>query len=186
MKKEKLDKEQLKKNIEEEKAKIKELNKKSLKKAGGFFHDFKQFATKGNVIDMAVGVVIATAFTAIVNSLVNDIITPAISIFTGKVDFSNLFVALDGNTYQTLAEAKEKGVSVINYGTFITNIIDFLLVAFCLFIVLKLIFRLKNVKKKTEEAPTTKKCPYCLSDIPIEATRCAHCTSMLEEPTVKE
>ena len=156
---------------------------KGLKTAKGFIADFKQFATKGNVIDMAVGVIIANAFTKIVNSLVNDIITPAITIFTGKIDYTNLFVALDGNKYATLADAQATGVSVISYGTFLTNVINFLMVAFWLFIFLKVIFKITNLKKKeqvVEKVATTKKCPFCLNEIPLAATRCGHCTSVLE------
>ncbi len=175
-----------KKDLKEEKKieRLKKLEKKGIKKAKGFINDFKQFATKGNVLDMAVGVIIANAFTKIVNSLVNDIITPAISLITGKMDFSNLFVALDGNTYLTLEDAKAAGVSVISYGTFVTNIVDFLMIAFWLFIFLKIVFRIKEGKKKQEvkeQVATTKKCPYCLNEIPLEATRCGHCTSILDE-----
>ena len=128
------------KRLEKEKLKLKRLEEKGLKKAKGFIADFKQFATKGNVIDMAIGVIIASAFTKIVNSLVNDVITPAISMLTGKIDYSNLFIALDGNTYATLDEAKTAGVSVISYGTFITNVVDFLMIALCLFIFFKVLF----------------------------------------------
>lgn len=172
------------KNFKKENLRLKKLEEKSLKKAKGFINDFKQFATKGNVVDMAVGVIIANAFTKIVNSLVNDIITPAISVFTGKIDYTNLFIALDGKTYQTLEEATTAGVSVISYGTFITNVINFLMIALWLFIFLKVIFKAKNVKKKeevVEKVVTTKKCKYCLNEIPLEATRCGHCTSVLEE-----
>lgn len=170
------------KKLQKQAEKIKKLEEKSLGKAKGFITEFKQFATKGNVIDMAVGVVIANAFTKIVNSVVNDIITPLISLLTGKVDFTNEFFALDGNVYLTLADAQAAGVSVIHYGNLITNIINFLMIALSLFIFLKVLFRVKNGKKKEEaKAPTTKKCPYCLSEIAIEATRCAHCTSVLEE-----
>lgn len=165
-------------------AKLKKLEEKGLKKAKGFITDFKQFATKGNVIDMAIGVIIANAFTKIVNSLVNDVITPAISMFTGKIDYSNLFIALDGNTYSTLEEAKTAGVSTISYGAFITNVVDFLMVALCLFIFFKVLFKARNKKadeEVKEQVATTKKCPYCLNDIPLEATRCGHCTSLLEQ-----
>ena len=170
--------------LEKEKARLKKLEEKGMKKAKGFIADFKQFATKGNVIDMAVGVIIANSFTKIVNSLVNDVITPAITIFTGKIDYTNLFIALDGKKYATLADAQAAGISVISYGTFLTNVVNFLMVAFWLFVFLKIIFRIKEGKKKEEikkEIATTKKCPYCLNDIAIEATRCGHCTSILEE-----
>ena len=172
------------KRLEKEKLKLKRLEEKGLKKAKSFLTDFKQFATKGNVIDMAVGVIIASSFTKIVNSLVNDIITPAITIFTGKIDYTNLFIALDGKEYATLADAQAAGISVISYGTFLTNVVNFLMVAFWLFVFLKIIFRIKNGKKKEEvkeQVATTKKCPYCLNDINIEATRCGHCTSILDQ-----
>ena len=184
---EKLEKKKKTSDITKEREKLKKLEEKSLKKAKGFLQDFKQFATKGNVVDMAVGVMIATSFTKIVNSLVNDVITPALSILTGRIDFSNLFFALDGNTYATVEEAKAAGVSVINYGAFVTNVVDFLMIALCLYIFLKVIFKLKDKNKKKEEPakPTTKKCPYCLSEISLEATRCAHCTSILEESNNK-
>lgn len=169
------------KKFEEEQKKIKELEEKTRKKAKGFMKEFKEFATKGNVVDMAVGVMVGTAFTKIVNSLVNDVITPALSIIIGQVDFSSLFVALDGNTYLTIEEAKEAGATVINYGAFITNIVDFLMIALCLFIILKVAFKFKRKKEEVVKPVTTKKCPYCLNEIPLEATRCGHCTSILDE-----
>ena len=174
----------MEKKLQKERERLKKIEEKGVKKAKGFINDFKQFATKGNVIDMAVGVIIANAFTKIVNSLVNDVITPAITIFTGKIDYTNLFIPLDGNTYATLEDAKAAGVSVISYGTFLTNVVNFFMIAFWLFIFLKIVFRIKNGKKKEEvkeQIASTKKCPYCLNDIPLEATRCGHCTSILEE-----
>ncbi|NLK94883.1 MAG: large conductance mechanosensitive channel protein MscL [Clostridiales bacterium] len=141
--------------------------------------EFKEFALKGNMIDLAVGVIIGGAFNKIVTSLVNDIIMPALSFFTGKLDFSNLFIALDGNSYSTIAAAKDAGVATINYGTFISGIIDFLIMAFVIFIIVKQLNKLH--KKPVEEAVTTKSCPYCKTEIAIEATRCPHCTSQLEE-----
>ncbi len=168
-------------NLEKEQARLKELEEKAEKKAKGFLTEFKQFATKGNVIDMAIGVIIGSAFTKIVNSLVNDVITPSLSILTGKIDFSNLFVALDGVKYETIEAAKEAGATVINYGQFLTNIVDFLMVALCLFIFFKVFFKARRKKEEESKPATTKKCPYCLSEIPIEATRCAHCTSELKK-----
>ena len=168
------------KKLEKQAARLKKSEPKGWTKAKGFIADFKQFATKGNVIDMAIGVIIANAFTKIVNSLVNDVITPAISMLTGKIDYSNLFIALDGNTYATLDDAKAAGVSIISYGAFITNIVDFLMVALCLFIFFKVLFKSRD-KKVAKQVATTKKCPYCLNDIPLQATRCGHCTSILEE-----
>lgn len=173
-----------KERFEKEKERLKKLEKKSKKKAKGFIADFKEFATKGNVIDMAVGVTVATAFTKIVNSLVSDIITPLLAIFTSKLDFSNLFVALDGIKYESVEAATKAGATVVNYGAFITNVVDFLIIALSLYIFLK-IFLKRILSRKNKEVdvpkPTTKKCPYCLNDIPLEATRCGHCTSILEE-----
>lgn len=151
---------------------------KAKEKSKGFLTDFKDFAVKGNVMDMAIGVIIGGAFGKIVTSFVNDIIMPAISLLTGKMDFNNLFVALDGNTYATLEAAQEAGVATLNYGTFLTTIIDFLIIALSVFIVMKKLF----VAKKKEETPapvTTKECPYCKSTIALAATRCPHCTSEL-------
>lgn len=148
------------------------------KKSEGFLKEFKEFATKGNLVDMAVGVVIGGAFSKIVTSLVNDIIMPAVSILTGDVDFSNLFWVLDGGEYETLAAAQEAGAITLNYGNFITVIIDFLIIAMSMFIVIKKILVVR--KKAVEEpapAPTTKICPFCKSEIHIDATRCPHCTS---------
>ncbi len=168
-------------NLEKEQERLKLLEEKAEKKAKSFLTEFKQFATKGNVIDMAIGVIIGTAFTKIVNSLVNDVITPSLSILTGKIDFSSLFVALDGVKYETVEAAKEAGATVINYGQFITNIVDFLMVALCLFIFFKVFFKARRKKEEAPKPVTTKKCPYCLSEIPLEASRCAHCTSELKE-----
>jgi large conductance mechanosensitive channel len=139
--------------------------------------EFKEFALKGNMIELAIGVIIGGAFNKIVTSLVNDIIMPFLSIFTGSLDFTNLFVALDGNSYDTLAAAKEAGAATINYGTFISGIIDFLIMAFVIFIMVK---QLNKLHKKPEEAPKEKTCPFCKTKINIEATRCPHCTSEQE------
>ena len=148
-------------------------------KSKGTLTEFKEFAVKGNVMDMAIGVIIGGAFGKIVTSFVNDIVMPAISLLTGKIDFNNLFIALDGNTYATLEAAQEAGVATLNYGTFLTTIIDFLIIAISMFIVMKKIFK----AKKKDEAPapvTTKECPYCKSTIALAATRCPHCTSEVE------
>lgn len=147
-------------------------------KSKGTLTEFKEFAIKGNIMDMAIGVIIGGAFGKIVTSFVNDIVMPGISVLTGKIDFNNLFIALDGNTYATLEAAQEAGVATLNYGTFLTTIIDFLIIAISMFIVMKKLFK----AKKKEEAPaavTTKECPYCKSTIALEATRCPHCTSEL-------
>jgi len=144
-----------------------------------FFKEFKEFAVKGNMMDLAVGMIIGSAFTSIVSSLVNDIFMPVISIFTGKLDFSNLFIALDGNQYPTLAAAQEAGAATLSYGSFISGLINFLIMAFVVFLIVKALNKLK--KEEPKAAPTTKKCPFCRSEIALEATRCPHCTSQLEQ-----
>lgn len=163
------------------KQKMKELSKKNAKKAKKVMSEFKTFALKGNILDLAIGMIIGTAFTKIVNSLVNEVIMPALSLITGRIDFTNLFISLDGKTYETLDAAKAAGVATVNYGTFISSVIDFLLVAIVIFIFMRYIFKKRKEEPAPEAAPTTKKCPYCISEIPVEATRCAHCTSILEE-----
>jgi large conductance mechanosensitive channel len=143
--------------------------------------EFKEFAMKGNMIDLAVGIIIGGAFGKIVTSLVNDIIMPLLGLILGNIDFSNLFIPLGKGTFKTIEAAKAAGVGTLNYGIFINNIIDFLIVALSIFIVIK---QLNRLKKKEEAAPapvTTKKCKYCLSEIPLEATRCPNCTSELED-----
>ncbi|WP_409177825.1 large conductance mechanosensitive channel protein MscL [Brevibacillus fortis] len=142
--------------------------------------EFKEFALKGNVMDLAVGVVIGGAFGKIVTSLVNDIITPMIGLLLGKVDFSGLFINLSGVPYTTIAEAKKANAATLNYGLFLNSVIDFVIIAFSIFIVIKQLNRFKR-KQEMEKAPeTTKECPHCISAIPIKATRCPNCTSMLE------
>ena len=146
--------------------------------------EFKEFAVKGNVVDMAVGVIIGAAFKGIIDSLVNDIIMPVISLVTGGVDFTNWFIALDGNTYETLALAQEAGAATLNYGTFLTVVLNFLLMAFVVFLFVKALNSIKNKMHKPEEPvkeePKTKVCPYCKTEIAIDAVRCPHCTSELE------
>lgn len=148
-----------------------------------FFGEFKEFISKGNVIDLAVGVIIGGAFSGIVTKLVENIITPLISLLTGAVAFSDLFIALDGNEYATLAQAQEAGVATVNYGIFIQAVIDFIIVAFVIFLLVKGINKIRNSNKKEEAPaePTTKKCPFCKTEIDIEATRCPNCTSVIEE-----
>ena len=146
-----------------------------------FMAEFKKFALKGNMIDLAVGVIIGGAFNSLVSSLVNDIIMPALSIFTGKMDFANWFFALDGNTYETIEAAKEAGVATINYGNFISGIINFVIMAFVVFMMVRAINKLKKDEPAAPAAPTTKKCPFCKSEIHLEATRCPHCTSVIED-----
>jgi len=141
--------------------------------------EFKEFALKGNMLDLAIGVIIGGAFGKIISSLVSDIIMPLIGMLLGNVDFSNLFITLGDGTFKTIEEAKAAGIATLNYGIFINNIIDFLIIAFSIFIVVKQISRFK--KKAEPAAVTTKKCKYCLSEIPLAATRCPNCTSNLEE-----
>jgi len=140
--------------------------------------EFREFALKGNVIDLAVGIIIGAAFNKVVQSLVNDIIMPPVGLLVGKMDFSSLFVNLSGKSYETLAEAKKASAATINYGLFINNLVDFTIMAFVVFLMVKQINRLRR-----EEAPapsTTRDCPFCLSAIPLAATRCSHCTSTVE------
>ncbi|HVN76783.1 MAG TPA: large conductance mechanosensitive channel protein MscL [Thermoanaerobaculaceae bacterium] len=141
------------------------------------FKEFKEFAMRGNVLDMAVGIIIGAAFGRIITSLVNDVLMPPIGLLLGKVDFSSLFINLSGTAYPTLADARKAGASVIAYGTFLNTILDFIIVAFVIFLLIRQVNRLK--KPAPAAAPTTKDCPYCLSAIPVKATRCAHCTSQL-------
>jgi large conductance mechanosensitive channel len=145
--------------------------------------EFKEFAFRGNVIDMAVGVMIGAAFGKIVSSLVNDLFMPIISLLTGNIEFNNLFIAMDGNSYATLEAAQEAGVATFNYGTFIMTIIDFILIALCIFMFVKLINKLKRKKEEPEPETPKRLCPYCCTEIPEEATRCPHCTSVLVEET---
>ena len=153
-------------------------------KGVSFLKEFKDFISKGNVIDLAVGVIIGGAFSGIVTSLVTNIITPIISLVTGKVSFTDLFIALDGKEYATLAAATEAGASTINYGLFIQGVIDFIITAFVIFLLVKVINKIRSLGKKEEDAPapapTTKICPFCKSEINIEATRCPNCTSEVE------
>ncbi len=150
-------------------------------KSKGFATEFREFIMRGNVMDMAVGVIIGGAFQKIISSLVDDIIMPLISILTGGIDFNNMFVCLDGNSYATLEVAKEAGAVTLNYGTFITVVINFLLMALVIFCLVKSMNKVADKFSKEEaEAPaTTKICPRCKSEINIEATRCPHCTSEL-------
>lgn len=141
--------------------------------------EFKEFAMKGNIIDLAVGVVIGGAFGKIVTSLVSDIIMPLIGLILGKIDFSNLFLTLGNGKYKTIEAAKAAGVGTLNYGLFINNVIDFLIIAFSIFIVIRQLNKISK-KKEVKTEVTTKKCKYCYSDIDIHATRCPNCTSVIE------
>lgn len=158
------------------------------KKDTGFVAEFKKFILRGNVMDLAVGVIIGGAFQAIVNSLVNDIIMPVISLATKGVDFANWFIALDGNKYATLEEATKAGAATVNFGTFIGAVLNFLIMAIIIFLIVrginKVSDKIAEAKKEEEEAPaapTTKVCPFCKSEISIDAVKCPHCTSDIPE-----
>ncbi len=140
--------------------------------------EFKEFIMRSNVLDLAVAVIIGAAFGKIVTSFVNDIIMPPIGLLLGKVDFSNLFINLSGTPYKSLAEAQSAGAPTLNYGLFLNTVIDFLIVSFIIFLVIRMANRLPKPKEAVAE-PTTKECPYCFTSIPIKATRCPHCTSQL-------
>jgi large conductance mechanosensitive channel len=143
----------------------------------GMLKEFREFAIKGNAVDMAVGIIIGAAFGTIVKSLVDDIIMPPIGMLLGQVPFSDLFITLHGGPYQTLELAKKAGAPTINYGLFLNNVLSFLIVAFCVFVVVR---QMNRLMPKPPAEPTTKSCPQCLSTIPIKATRCAFCTSPVE------
>ena len=140
--------------------------------------EFREFAMRGNVLDMTVGIIIGTAFGKIITSLVNDILMPPIGVLLGKVDFTNLFVNISSQRYQRLADAKAAGAATINYGLFLNTIIDFIIVAFVIFLLIRQVNRFK--KKEEPTVPATKDCPYCLSAVPVKAVRCPHCTSGLK------
>ena len=144
------------------------------------FKEFKEFAMKGNMVDMAVGIVVGAAFGTIISSLVADMIMPPIGLLLGNVDFANLFILLkEGKVpgpYGSLAIAKAVGAVTLNYGVFINTIISFLIIAFSVFLIVRNINKLRRQEETPDAVPTTKECPYCLSVIPIKATRCAHCT----------
>ena len=155
-----------------------------MSKKSGFISEFKTFIMRGNVIDLAVGVIIGAAFQAIIKSLVDDLVMPIISLFTKGVDFANKFIVLGEGEFETLAAAQEAGVAVFAYGNFINAVINFIIMAFVVFCLVKGINTLRaKSENKAEEAPaapTTKKCPYCKSEIDIEATKCPNCTSDVE------
>ncbi len=145
--------------------------------------EFKDFIQRGNVMDMAVGVIIGIAFGAIVTSLVNDIIMPPVGLLLGNADFSDLYINLSGTDYASLSDAKAAGAAVIAYGSFINTIINFLIIALAVFFMIRFVNNLGKLTKKEEETaaePTTKECPFCLSSIAIKATRCPNCTSQLD------
>lgn len=151
----------------------------------GIANEFKQFVMRGNVIDMAVGIIIGGAFTKIVNSMVADVLMPPLGLLLGKVDFSNWFIVIkkgaDGaSNFATMAEAQAAGATTLNLGLFLNAIISFIIVAFCIFILIKAINKLNKPAPAPAAAPTTKKCPFCCSEIALEATRCPHCTSEIK------
>ena len=139
------------------------------------FKEFKEFIMRGNVLDLAIAVIIGAAFGKIVTSLVDDIIMPPVGLLLGKVDFSNLFLNLGDAPYATLAEARTAGAPTLNYGIFINQVISFLIVAFVVFLIVRTANRLKSKQDAATGEPTTKDCPFCLSTIPLKATRCAEC-----------
>lgn len=141
--------------------------------------EFKEFAMRGNVVDMAVGIIIGAAFGKIIASFVKDIIMPPIGMLMGNVDFSSLFINLSDKTFATLAEAQKAGAATINYGVFINTVVDFVIIAFAIFMVIRAMNNMKRKEEPAAAAPTTKECPHCLSTVPIAATRCGHCTSDL-------
>ena len=143
--------------------------------------EFKEFAMKGNVMDLAVGVIIGAAFGKIVTSLINDIIMPVIGLLLGKVDFSNLFINLSAGSYATLAEAKKAGAAALRYGLFVNALIDFLIIALVIFMMVKWVNKLRRpAPAAMPAAPTTKECPFCFTAIPVKAVRCPACTSELK------
>ena len=142
--------------------------------------EFRDFAIKGNVIDLAIGIIIGTAFGRIVTSLVTDIIMPPLGVLLGKVDFSNMYINLSGKAYASLADAKTAGAATINYGMFINTIIDFVIVAFVIFLMVRAINHMKKAPVPAPVALNTKECPFCYTQIPLKATRCPNCTSELK------
>lgn len=142
--------------------------------------EFKEFAMRGNVLDMAVGIIIGAAFGKIISSAVSDILMPPIGLLLGKLDFSSLFINLSGKPYASLAEAKAAGAATVNYGVFINTVVDFVIVAFAIFLLIRQVNRMKRQQAPPAPAPATKECPLCLSTIPLKATRCAHCTADLK------
>lgn len=180
----------MKEKLQKNKELIKQTSAKAEKKAKKAIDDYKKFAIKGNVVDLAIGVVIGSAFTNIVNTLVANFVTPLLSLVTNKVDIGSLFIDLSGGNYKTLADAKAANAIVINYGALFNAILNFFIISVVLFIVFKWISKLRETSEKgTEEAvkQTTKACPYCKSTIDINAVKCAFCTSDLDvQPNIEE
>jgi len=144
------------------------------------FDDFKAFIMRGNVLDLAVAVIIGGAFGKIVTSLVNDLVMPPVGLLLGNVDFSNLFVSLSGVEYVSLAEAQKAGAATLNYGLFINAVVNFVIIAFAIFLVVRAANRVQALNAKPAADATTRECPQCLSTVPLKAARCAHCTSALQ------
>jgi large conductance mechanosensitive channel len=142
--------------------------------------EFKEFAMRGNVVDMAVGIVLGAAFGAIVTSFVNDMLMPPIGLLLGKVDFSNLFITLTGRHFDSVAQAKAAGAATLNYGMFMNTVINFLIVAFAIFLLVRQVNRLRPKPAPAPAGPALKECKFCFSSIPQQATRCPHCTSDLK------
>jgi len=151
------------------------------------FKEFREFAFKGNMIDLAVGVIIGGAFGKVITSIVNDLIMPLIGLLLGKMDFSSLYIPLDGKSYESFKDAVAAEAPMFKYGVFISNMLDFLIVAFTIFFVLKQLNRFKKKQAPAEEPKpvTTKECPKCLSEVPLKATRCKYCTSELVAVSTK-
>ena len=141
--------------------------------------DFQKFVVRGNVVDLAVGFIMGAAFSRLVSSLVNDIIMPPVGLLIGRVDFGSLFINLSGENYASLAEAQAAGAATINYGVFLNTVIEFVIVAFALFVLIKQVNRLQRQPEEAQTAPASKVCPYCYTEIPMAATRCPNCTSQL-------
>jgi large conductance mechanosensitive channel len=148
-------------------------------------NEFKKFVMRGNVLDLAVAVIIGGAFGKIVSSAVNDILMPPLGLILGEVDFSDLYINLSGHTYASLSEAQAAGAATINYGLFLNNVIDFLIVSAVVFLIVRLANKLDSLRETEKEAPKTKNCPFCLSTVPFKASRCPNCTSQLKKPKPK-
>jgi large conductance mechanosensitive channel len=142
--------------------------------------EFKDFIMRGNVLDLAVAVIIGTAFGKVIGSLVTDILMPPLGLILGKVDFNNLYINMSGTPFASLAEAQAAGAPTLNYGVFINTIINFVIVAAAIFLIIKLANRLQRLRPAEKPAPTTKECPFCISTVPIKATRCPNCTSEIK------
>jgi large conductance mechanosensitive channel len=141
--------------------------------------DFREFAIRGNALDLAIGVIMGTAFGAVVSSLVNDLFMPPLGLLLGGADFSNFFLVLDGGSYATVKAAREAGAAPIAYGLFVNTIINLFVIALVLFMVVRALNRLRRPAPAPAPGPTTKECPHCTTSIPLRATRCPHCTSSL-------